>query len=262
MATCPEGHESTATDFCDLCGRRIDGAAAVSGQASQSAPAAEAPGATATLTEPAAGQTTAPPAQGKDTCPNCSAERTGQFCESCGFNFSSGAVAAAPPVGAPAVPAPAVPAQAVSEPTGPVAANPPAATTTPAWNATITANRDYFDSVVAAGGPEAGTIQFPAYCPERQFRLAGPEMRIGRRSASRGLEPEIDLTGPPMDTGVSHLHAVLIQEPDGNWSVLDPGSSNGTQLNGTEIATGVKMPLHDGDAITLGGWTLITIRAS
>jgi pSer/pThr/pTyr-binding forkhead associated (FHA) protein len=123
----------------------------------------------------------------------------------------------------------------------------------------VTADRDYFDSVVAGGGPDVGTIEFPAYCPARQFRLTGPEMRIGRRSASRGLEPEIDLTGPPADTGVSHLHAVLIAEPDGSWALLDPGSANGTQLNGTEIGTNDRMPLHDGDRITLGGWTLLTI---
>ena len=69
--------------------------------------------------------------------------------------------------------------------------------------AVVTADRAYFDSVVAAGGPDAATLEFPVYCPERRFRLSGSEVRIGRRSASRGLEPEIDLTGPPTDPGVS-----------------------------------------------------------
>jgi hypothetical protein len=55
---------------------------------------------------------------------------------------------------------------------------------------------------------DAASIQFPAYCPEPRFRLTGREMRIGRRSTSRGLEPEIDLTGPPADPVISHLHAV------------------------------------------------------
>jgi hypothetical protein len=53
-------------------------------------------------------------------------------------------------------------------------------------------------------------------------------MRIGRRGASRGIEPEIDLTGPPADPGISHLHAVLPVEPHGGWAVLDSGPSNGT----------------------------------
>jgi len=123
------------------------------------------------------------------------------------------------------------------------------------------ADRAYYDSVIAAGGPDAASIEFPGYCPERRFRLTGREMRIGRRSVSRGLEPEIDLSGPPADPGVSHLHAVLIAEPDGTWAVLDPGSANGTVVNGGEIVAGVRVPLHDGDRICVGAWTVLTIQA-
>ena len=126
----------------------------------------------------------------------------------------------------------------------------------------VSSDHDYFEDVVAAGGPDSASLMFPDYCPERRFRLAGPEMRIGRRSASQGLEPEIDLTGPPTDPGVSRMHAALIAEPDGSWTILDPGSENGTLVNGTEIAAGVRLPLHDGDRIHLGAWTVITIRAN
>jgi pSer/pThr/pTyr-binding forkhead associated (FHA) protein len=125
----------------------------------------------------------------------------------------------------------------------------------------VTADRAYYDSVIAEGGPDAASIEFPGYCPERRFRLAGREMRVGRRSVSRGLEPEIDLTGPPADPGVSHLHAVLIAEPDGTWAVLDPGSANGTIVNSGEIVSGVRVPLHDGDRICVGAWTVLTMQA-
>ncbi len=128
------------------------------------------------------------------------------------------------------------------------------------WTAVVTADRAYYDSVVAEGGPDASSIEFPGYCPERRFRLTSREMRIGRRSVSRGLEPEIDLTGPPTDPGVSHLHAVLIAEPDGTWSVLDPGSANGTMVNGGEVVAGVRVPLHDGDRICVGAWTVLTMQ--
>jgi hypothetical protein len=131
-----------------------------------------------------------------------------------------------------------------------------------AWTAVVAADRAYYDNVIAAGGPDAGKVQFPGYCPERRCRLSGPEMRIGRRSASRGLEPEIDLTGPPVDPGVSRLHAVLIADPDGSWVILDPGSANGTLVNDNEITTGARVPLRDGDRINLGAWTLITIQAA
>jgi pSer/pThr/pTyr-binding forkhead associated (FHA) protein len=113
--------------------------------------------------------------------------------------------------------------------------------------------------VLAASGPDAGGIDFPAYCPERRFRLSGTEVRIGRHSASRGIEPEIDLTGPPSDPGVSRLHAVLIAAEDGTWSVLDPGSANGTLVNGSEIRPNEPVKLREGDRVNLGAWTVLIV---
>jgi hypothetical protein len=294
MATCPAGHESSATDFCDVCGMRIGGSAPPPGGGFQ----------LETTFPPAGGE--APPSGPAKVCPNCGAEQTGRFCETCGLNFSTGVSGAGDGGGAvlPAtgpVPAvvqgaagaaevPAAPESGVAggvaagsgltaagsgAATGSVAATGGAAAAggaeaagtvgaagaVPNWTAVVTADRDYYDSVVAAGGPDAGSIEFPSYCPPRLFRLTGPEMRIGRRSASRGIEPEIDLSGPPIDPGVSHLHAVLMAEADGSWTLMDPGSANGTQLNGTEIAAGERVPLHSGDRICLGGWTALTIQA-
>ena len=249
MPTCPDGHESASADFCDTCGMRIEGQPAATG-----APAAAAPGGSS-----------------EQSCPQCGAAKTGMFCETCGFNYASGTpVSQAPVTQAPVQPDPgshpyAGTASATNVVAGSATAAPPAAEAAPqggpAWTAVVTADRDYFDSVIAAGGPDAASIEFPSYCPERRFTLAGQEMRIGRRSASRGLEPEIDLTGPPTDPGVSHLHAVLIAQPDGTWSVLDPGSSNGTQVNGADMVTGVPVPLHDGDRVCLGAWTVLTIAS-
>jgi hypothetical protein len=151
------------------------------------------------------------------------------------------------------MPASATPASATPAP--PAAASLAGA----AWTAVVTADRDYYDSVRAASGPDAGELSFPAYCPERRFRLSGTEVRVGRRSVSRGIDPEIDLTGPPADPGVSRLHALLVAAPDGTWSVVDPGSANGTLVNGNEIPQGTAIPLHDGDRIHLGAWTALTI---
>ena len=130
----------------------------------------------------------------------------------------------------------------------------------PVWTAVVSCDRAYHESVQAVSGPDSAAVSFPSYYAERRFRLAGSQMRIGRRSVSRGIDPEIDLTGPPADPGISRLHAVLIATPDGGWAVLDPGSANGTLVNGTEIPTGVQVPLHDGDRINLGGWTAITVH--
>jgi predicted component of type VI protein secretion system len=64
------------------------------------------------------------------------------------------------------------------------------------------------------------------------------------------------------DPGVYHLHAVLTAEPDGGWTVLDPGSANGTLVNGHEVPAGVRVRLHDGDRVCVGAWTVLTIRAA
>jgi pSer/pThr/pTyr-binding forkhead associated (FHA) protein len=128
------------------------------------------------------------------------------------------------------------------------------------WTAVVSADRTYYEQVRTATGPDGTDIAFPSYCAERRFQLSGNQMRVGRRSKARGLEPEIDLTGPPTDPGISRLHAVLLAAPDGSWAVLDPGSANGTLVNGREIAVGDQVPLHDGDRINLGAWTAITVH--
>jgi hypothetical protein len=277
MPTCPAGHTSASSDFCDVCGMRIGAAASVQPQEPEALqqPAPQ---------QPAPQQPEAQQPAAAEPCPHCGAARTGRFCESCGFDFDAGGssrertiegVIVPPPGTGPAAsappaepPPPPAPIPATAEPVPAPAAAPAGSTPAPApggpvaWTAVVASDHDYFDDVVAAGGPDSASLTFPDYIPERRFRLAGPEMRIGRRSASQGLEPEIDLTGPPTDPGVSRMHAALIAEPDGSWTVLDPGSENGTLVNGTEIAAGVRVPLHDGDRIHLGAWTAITIRAS
>jgi tRNA A-37 threonylcarbamoyl transferase component Bud32 len=124
------------------------------------------------------------------------------------------------------------------------------------WTAVVTADRVYYDSVQAANEQDAAAIHFPGRYDERRIRLAGAEMTIGRRSRSRHIEPDIDLTGDP---GVSRLHATLTARPDGGWSIADKGTPNGTLLNGSEIASGQAMSLRDGDHVNLGAWTRITI---
>jgi FHA domain len=290
-AACPAGHESASSDFCDVCGMRMEPSPAAAGT---------------------------PAATGAESCPLCGTARSGRFCETCGFDFDTRAqppaaagtsgwpagsaaplspsaasgtatggpagsaaesapgeapgtppqaggdpAAAAPAaVGAQAAGAQAAGAQAPGAQAGPAAQ--PGSTGAAAatgWSAVIASDRDYYDEVRATGGPDAAAIQFPPYCPERRFRLTGPEMRIGRRSASRGIEPEIDLTGPPADPGISRLHAVLIAQPDGGWAVVDPGSANGLRVNGKDVPAGAQVPLADGDRLHLGAWTVITLQA-
>ena len=294
MAVCPNGHDSASDDFCDTCGMRIGGSpppgsprpgSPVTG----SSPASGAP--PAAWPDPAApasaGSAPAASVPAAEPCPRCGTPRNGQFCEACGYNFAgprfTPASAASPPPAAPraysssqpgpgsggyspAQAPPSAPAAPWREPGPPASPAPPQPSMSSfpypqaTWTAVVGADRAYYERVQAVTGPEGSAVGFPSYYAERRFQLVGTQMRIGRRSVSRGLAPEIDLTGPPADPGISRLHAVLISTPDGNWAVLDPGSANGTLLNGSEIGVGDQVPLHDGDRINLGAWTAITVH--
>jgi hypothetical protein len=227
MPTCPAGHASGADDYCDVCGARMTGDGSP-----VSSPTAAAP-----VGEP---------------CPDCAAPRTGRFCEGCGYDFAVGAGRAE--VTGPVPSAPPAPEEPVTSRWG---ESTPAAS----WTAVVVADRDYYETVLRQSG-EGGALTFPPYCPERRIPLDRPQIRIGRRSVSQGTRPEIDLSEPPEDPGASHTHAVLLGRPDGTWTLVDPGSTNGTTVNGGEepIPVNVEVPVDDGDRIHVGVWTTITLR--
>jgi hypothetical protein len=190
------------------------------------------------------------------SCPSGHESADDDFCDVCGFAIGPMDVRGSAPAAdvrgaAPAtVPRPVIPAPQAPRPSAPGGA---------AWTAVVSADRAYYDSVQATSGPGAGGISFPVHWPQRRFRLAGAEVRVGRLSAHSGIDPEIDLAGPPADPGVSRLHVVLLRGQNGSWSVVDPGSANGTLVNGAEIAHDQIVPLHDGDRINLGAWTELRI---
>jgi pSer/pThr/pTyr-binding forkhead associated (FHA) protein len=108
---------------------------------------------------------------------------------------------------------------------------------------------------------EPPALQFPPYCPQRRFALTGDQLVIGRRNRARGVDPEIDLSGPPLDPGVSTLHAVLLRRDDGGWALVDMGSTNGTVVGDgvTPIPANTPVALADGDRIKIGAWTTLTV---
>ncbi len=142
------------------------------------------------------------------------------------------------------------------------AQQPPQYGTPAGWTIVVAPDREYFMAMMQRSGPDATGLNLPAYSPEQQLPLSGNQVTIGRRRHSTGEAPDIDLSVPPEDPGVSHQHAVLVQQPDGSWAVVDQNSTNGTTLNGAEdpIQPYVPVPLNDGDRVHVGAWTTITIR--
>ncbi|GAA0252752.1 hypothetical protein GCM10009539_42420 [Cryptosporangium japonicum] len=130
------------------------------------------------------------------------------------------------------------------------------------WWVSVTADRAYFDRMQSLDGPDAADVGFPAFVPERRFALGPRQLLIGRRSRSRGIYPDIDLTGPPEDAAVSATHALLVPQPDGTWAIIDLRSTNRTYLNGSAhpIEAERPVPLSTGDTVNIGAWTRLTLH--
>jgi pSer/pThr/pTyr-binding forkhead associated (FHA) protein len=86
----------------------------------------------------------------------------------------------------------------------------------------------------------------------KQFPLSNPEAQIGRWDADGGIFPDIDLDDDDPEAKVSRRHA-CISLNDGEYSIEDLGSTNGTFINrGRRLVPGDKQSLRDGDEIIVG----------
>ncbi len=265
MYTCPKGHPSHDADYCDECGTPIGATIAVRPVTLEQPPAA-----------PAA------------PCPQCGAGKVGRFCEVCGHDFLLAGIAptAFRPVGdGPAAAGSsftmtgtgAVGGGVTTTGPGPAGSGTPGVTVTGAgpatpdpgaeprvWRLVAASDPAYHAMMRANAEPGSTPIPFPAYCPERRFTLSGRQLLIGRRSRTRGIEPEVDLSGPPADPAVSHTHALLLFQPAMGWAVVDLDSANGTYLNDDPdpIVANIPIVLTDGDRIHVGAWTTLTVYAA
>jgi hypothetical protein len=250
--TCPDGHSSSESDYCSVCGLPIPaggaGAAgqplppplpAPSGAAPASAPSAG-PGSSLDLDAPAA------PAPGGRSCPNCGSPAApgALFCEDCGYDFTTGQM----PKAVPTTPELA-PLRAAGDPAG-----------TPSapveWVAELWVDPDWHAAQDAADPcPSPG---MPVVVP-----LSGTSLLIGRTSSSRNIHPEIDVS---TDTGVSRRHAQITTDGQ-RWWVEDLQSANGTYVSPTgnplptkPIAPGERRELADDDRVYIGAWTRLVLR--
>ncbi len=87
------------------------------------------------------------------------------------------------------------------------------------------------------------------------FRLkdSAHEVRVnfpatGRVSVGRTGENGLSID----DASISKIHATISINPDGNWSVADTGSTNGTFINGERIEYGKAIALDPKDIVKFG----------
>jgi hypothetical protein len=215
---CPKGHASTEPDYCSECGTKIQGVTEKTSSVN-------------TVLSDALQAT-----KSTITCPDCTAPHdptSGDFCEICGYNFTTETHGEVPPI-----------SQIVVE------AGKSERDVTPLHpSVELIATID--PSLRSPDSPE------PLEQAPITFRLDKESHLIGRRSELRGVYPEVALD---FDSAVSHRHALLNRQPDGTFVLRDIGSTNGTKLNGVELKAMVDVPIKDGDELTLGHWTRIKVR--
>ncbi len=79
---------------------------------------------------------------------------------------------------------------------------------------------------------------------------------VGRSDSKLGFKPDIALNDEDESiTVVSRKHIKLTLRGE-QYMVEDMGSSFGTRLDGTKVYAGIKIPLHPGQHLWLGGYTL------
>jgi pSer/pThr/pTyr-binding forkhead associated (FHA) protein len=111
--------------------------------------------------------------------------------------------------------------------------------------------------VFQEAAPDETTPRAVAYESSTEIILTNQVTQIGRSSQKRNLRPEIACD---WDGAVSHRHAKIELDPDGNAFLVDVGSTNGTMLNGQLISANSPVKLKDGDRISLGNKTALIIH--
>lgn len=231
MYACPKGHNSTEADFCSECGVKITGVGI-----------AEVPTAVGAIEIP----------KSSEHCPECSTPHeaaSGSFCEICGYNFLTGTKGGdplsifPPPISSSSPRMATMPTQRPPRITSQPKSPPQAAYR---WQAIVSVD----PSLAAPDSPSAPSQ------PPMTIDLDRPTNLIGRTSQARAIHPDIALD---LDDAVSSRHAILTVHPDGTLILRDIGSSNGTMVNGKEIAIMADISIVSGDEITLGHWTRIKV---
>lgn len=262
--TCPDGHVSQSEDYCDICGIAMTADSAAAPETDATAPDLA----------PVRGTT--------QECPNCSAGNPADalFCEACGYDYTTGTMPrpvepllVLPDPGEPRPSESDAPgsdaagsvaaesdaagsgAEPVAEP-GDAPGRSPAPALDEPWVAEVWIDPDwYHDQGSADPMPSPGLPTVVA--------LRHTSSLIGRASRSRGIAPDVDVSGDP---GVSRRHAQLTTDGS-RWFIEDLGSANGTyvgaataELPSGPVTGGQKREIAAGEQVYVGAWTRIVIR--
>jgi CRP-like cAMP-binding protein len=115
-------------------------------------------------------------------------------------------------------------------------------------------------SPVAAGQPSRAArtgVRLEVPEGEASYPLGEEETIIGRYDPVTEQRPDIDLTDLDVKRSVSRRHARILRAADTFVVVEEVGALNGTFVNGSQIVTGQRHPIVDGDRLTVGTVSMV-----
>lgn len=245
---CPKGHQSTDSDYCSECGALI-------GKSKISEVDKVQDNGMANLGTSSAGT--------GEICPDCGAPRVldSRFCEVCRHDFQENKTGVAEVIVA-AQQSVVKKEESVKQETAQPKSEASSVKASQALTDKVEENIRIIEKlnvVISVDTVKASTCDIETSIKpdktDRTFPLDLAENLVGRRSAAKGIFPEITINDP----GVSHRHLMFIKQQDGSFAVLELGSSNGTELNGSSLEPGVTTPIKSGDELTIGLWTKLKL---
>src|SRR5260221_11345304 len=174
-------------------------------------------------------------------CPNGHLSTSSDCCSVCGAKMSADSEPAAPAdssLNAPATAPPAVSDLSSSDLTG------------TKWRIEC---RLFKENTASVEDAARGT-----YESEFELVLKDPLTLIGRTSKKRNLHPEIACD---WDGAVSHRHANIELDTNGQAFLVDLGATNGTMDNAKLISANTARDLTDDDRSALGAKTALIVHA-
>ncbi len=222
MTRCPAGHESAATDYCDVCG------VAMPPPTEQAPPPRSAPAGTAGHA-------------GDLPCPNCGAPNAPDalFCEACGYDHTTGAM----------------PRRSVA-PTAEAAAESPAPALAQDWVAEVWVDPQWYagqespDRLPSPGPPRVVPLRHTSLLVGRvsRSRNIAPDIDCGADSGVSRRQAQLTTDG-------ARWWVEDLDSANGTFV----GDAVG-ELPTRPIARGVKHEVGPDDRIYVGSWTRVVIR--
>lgn len=113
------------------------------------------------------------------------------------------------------------------------------------------ANEETHDDAIAEKIPSDIKAYLIIQRSNRIVQLIKKKTFLGRRDYTTGFIPDVDLTREDEEKYISRKHSSISYINDKFYIAEEPGSVNGTYLNGNKLNTSVKYELKNGDELTL-----------